>query len=142
MEPNRTYNKLIKDADVFFNVAMKEYKKGISALTNGKKEKGDKIIRQAAEKAWNAAVQAVKALAVSNGKKIPRNFNAQKIFLIDMEKNNGTLNGYPFYAVFKGFASQLHGECFYHGEYQPDEHDFKDVKRFINEIKKCCNRHN
>ena len=74
MKPNRTYHKLINEADAFFNIALKEYKQG-------KKEKDDKTIRQGAEKAWNAAVQATLALAVRKSKSLPRSYKAQFIFL-------------------------------------------------------------
>lgn len=132
MKPNGTYNKLIKEADAFFNIALKEYKQG-------KKEKDDKTIRQGAEKAWNAAVQATKALAVKSGKNVPRSFSAQLLFLMELEKRKiEKLNGFRLLSpLFKLFAKGLHGECFYHGEYNLHEleTDFEDVKQFIDIIK-------
>jgi hypothetical protein len=132
MKPNRTYHKLINEADAFFNIALKEYKQG-------KKKKEDKTIRQGAEKAWNAAVQATKALAVKSGKTVPRSFNAQFRFLMELEKDKiSSLNGFSLLSLsFKSFASRLHGECFYHGEYNiPElETDFEDVKQYIHLIK-------
>jgi DNA mismatch repair ATPase MutS len=135
MKPNGTYNKLIKEADNFFNIALKEYRKG-------KKEKNDRAIRQGAEKAWNAAVQATKALVVKNGKNIPRGFNAQLMMLREFAKKQHTIiNGYPLLSsMYLRFASRMHGEYFYHGEYSIDElnFDFDDVKQYIRIIKNIC----
>ncbi len=132
MKSNATYNHLIEEAEGFLSIAQKEYEKG-------KKSSNDKIIRQGAEKAWNASVQATKALAAISGKSIPRSFNAQLQFLRQFEKRkiNG-LNGYPLLSrMFKSFASSMHGECFYHGEYNLPElnTDFEDVKQYIEIIK-------
>lgn len=132
MKSNATYNHLIKEAEGFLSLAQKEYEKG-------KKSSDDKIIRQGAEKAWNAAVQATKALALKTDKTVPRSYKAQYLFLYEFEKkHNGTLNGYPLSRLFKLFSSGLHGECFYHGEYEFFEldHDFEEVTKFIDIIKK------
>ncbi|MBW8060782.1 MAG: hypothetical protein FVQ78_10830 [Solirubrobacterales bacterium] len=121
----------MSEADDFFAIARKEY-------AVGKKKKLDKSIRQGAEKAWNASVQATKALAIKIKGKIPRSYNAQRQFLYELRKHNqNKINGYLLTA-FKGFASRLHGECFYHGEYdfQDLEQDFEEVKHYIDEIKK------
>ena len=131
MKNNTTYNHLIKEAEGFLSLAQKEYKKG-------KKNSNDKIIRQGAEKAWNATVQATKALAAKTGKPIPRSYNSLKLLLKETEKkNNRTLNGYPLMLAFLSFARGLHGECFYHGEYELDEldNDFEEVINFIDIIK-------
>ena len=132
MKINTTYNKLLSEAEDFFTIARKEY-------AMGKKSNNDIHIRQGAEKAWNASVQATKALAASRGEKIPRSYNSQFLLLRQIEKENQpALNGFPVLSsMFRGFASCLHGECFYHGEYKTDEldFDFEDVKRYIEIIK-------
>jgi hypothetical protein len=40
-------------------------------------------------------------------------------------------------SMFKAFASRMHGECFYHGEYNIPElkTDFEDVEQYIRIIK-------
>ena len=131
MKTNVTYRKYLTEADCFFAIAQREYEAG-------KKENNDKSIRQGAEKAWNASVQATKAIALKMTGKIPRSYNAQWQFLNDLIKKN-TTNGYLLMA-FKEFAKGLHGECFYHGEYELNEmnNDFEQVKHFIDEIKKIC----
>ncbi|MBI2968604.1 MAG: hypothetical protein HYY40_12445 [Bacteroidetes bacterium] len=132
MKHNGTYNKLIKEAETFYTLALKEY-------NTGKRKKDDKTIRQGAEKAWNAAVQATKALAIKSGKNIPRSFNAQLLRIREIEKDKKSIiNGYPLLSnMFSNFASRLHGNCFYHGEYRTDELDIhiEDVKQYIHIIK-------
>lgn len=132
MKNNTTYKKLMSEAEDFFAIARKEY-------AAGKKNNNDKCIRQGAEKAWNASIQATKALAARRGEKIPRSYNSQFLLLRQIEKENQpALNGFPVLSsMFRGFARGLHGECFYHGEYKTDElnFDFVDVKRYIEIIK-------
>jgi len=131
MKPNGTYHKLINEADAFFNIALKEYKKG-------KKEKDDKTIRQGAEKAWNAAVQATLALAVRKSKSLPRSYKAQFIFLNEFcNKNKAKINGSKLDLNFSAFAKFLHGECFYFGNYELFELDvyFNRVAQYIDIIK-------
>ena len=139
MKSNATYNHLIKEAEGFLSLAQKEYEKG-------KKSSNDKIIRQGAEKAWNAAVQATKARAAKMGKKTPRSYNSQFLMLRQIEnENQPALNGFPVLSsMFRGFARGLHGECFYHGEYKTDElnFDFEDVKQYIDIIKKLNLKNN
>ena len=136
MKNNTTYNKLLSEADDFFAIARKEY-------AAGKKNNNDKGIRQGAEKAWNASVQATKALAARRGEKIPRSYNAQFLLLRQIEKENQpALNGFPVLSsMFSVFAKGLHGECFYHGEYTLEElnFNFEDVKRYIEIIKHLAN---
>lgn len=121
----------MNEAEDFLRVAQREYKRG-------KEKENETKIRQSAEKAWNASFQATKALAAKMGKRIPRSYNAQIQFLSQIERENPDIsNGYPFSVVFRAFASRLHGECFYHGDYVIDELDldFGSVRRYIKVIK-------
>ena len=132
MKSNATYNHLIKEAEGFLSLAQKEYEKG-------KKSSNDKTIRQGAEKAWNAAVQATLALAANAERRVPRSYKAQLLFLSEFQKkNNGVINGYSLTNAFGLFAGKLHGDCFYYGEYELYELDlnFEEVTNFIDIIKK------
>ena len=116
-------NYYIEDAKKFLEVAEKEFEQ--------EKTTGDLIkIKQAAEKDWNATVQATNGLFAKRGESIPKT---------NRERRQGLKKIAPeLRDRFEAKAHSLHSECFYHGVCPLEliEENIKKVREYISQIEK------
>ena len=93
------------------------------------KAKGGDLVaaRDAAEKAWNAVVQAVDALIMSMTGRRPRSHRERRDLLWEIEKRYPELEG--IYDKYNARFQRLHGEMFYEGAI-----DLRDLEREIEKV--------
>lgn len=116
-------NHYLKQAKKFLEAAEREFKEG--------KERNDLVkIRDAAEKAWNATVQATNGLFFKKGEAIPKS---------NIARRKGLRKVAPeLRREFDSKAHSLHAECFYDGvcDLGIVEEDIKNVGDYIKLIEK------
>ena len=104
---------LLRDSYEFYQAAVKEMVEGI-------KENNTVKLRDSAEKAWNAAVQAANALALRYTGLIPRSHYERRRALREVEQKVPELAGLSIYDRYAARSRLLHGEVFYEGVLDPD----------------------
>jgi len=104
---------LLRDSYEFYQAAVKEMVEGI-------KENNTVKLRDSAEKAWNAAVQAANALALRYTGLIPRSHYERRRALREVEQKVPELAGLGIYDRYAARSRLLHGEVFYEGVLDPD----------------------
>ena len=119
----RMENSYLKQAKELLSAAKKEFKEG--------KAKGDQIkIRDAAEKGWNATVQATNGLFAKKRKPIPK---SNRVRREGLEKIAPELRD-----RFEARAHSLHSQCFYDGVCPLEivERDINKVGDYIDQVEK------
>ncbi|MFQ6073445.1 MAG: hypothetical protein ACE5KT_12210, partial [Methanosarcinales archaeon] len=121
----------------------KIHKKSIEEFDRGDLWGDRTAIRDAAEKAWLAAVKAIDALIYSQGHEIPFGAGAHEFrnkILSDWAEEHPELE--ELYDNFALIRDTLHGNCFYYGNCPRilTEKKIKiTVKKFIDEIESMLN---
>jgi len=104
---------LLRDSYEFYEAAVKELEEGV-------KENNSVKLRDSAEKAWNAAVQAANALALKYTGLIPRSHYERRRALREVEQKVPGLVELGVYDRYAARSRLLHGEVFYEGVLDPD----------------------
>lgn len=126
---------LIKEAEEFATAAEKEFNEAI-------KESDEIQIRDSAEKAWNAIVQATNALIIAFTGKTPMSHYERRVMLRELEKTNIEVKKLGFRDRYMARYKILHGETFYEGIIDIEELkvEFERVHSYIEDIKKLLKR--
>ncbi|MEM3693021.1 MAG: PaREP1 family protein [Candidatus Bathyarchaeia archaeon] len=103
----------LKDSYEFYRAAIKE-------LQEGTREKNTVKLRDSAEKAWNAAVQAANALALKYTGLVPRSHYERRSALREVEQKVPELAKLGIYDRYAARSRLLHGEVFYEGVLDPN----------------------
>ncbi|MQY58452.1 MAG: hypothetical protein GH144_02415 [Clostridia bacterium] len=116
-------NHYLKQANEFLKLAEKEFKEG-------KSKKNLIQVRQAAEKGWNATVQATNGLFAKKGYSVPKSNQKRRDKL---ERIAPELR-----PDFDQKAFSLHSRCFYDGvcPLHIIKKDIKEVRDYIKKIEK------
>ncbi|ADY00686.1 hypothetical protein VMUT_0474 [Vulcanisaeta moutnovskia 768-28] len=120
----------LSDAEEFLNEAIEEFNNGVKS--------GDQLkIRDAAEKAWNAVVQATNALIFAFMKKVPASHWERRRLLRELELANQVIAQLGFRDRYSARERNFHELVFYEGIV--DINDIKveldKVRRYINDVK-------
>ena len=122
----------LAEAKRFHQEAMREFEKG-------KRDGDSAVIRDAAEKAWGAIVQATNELFEKRGMPLPRTHYERRRKLEELEKQDTKLKQLGFRDRFGAREHYLHEECFYDGHYSIDaleEEIFKKVRAYIEDVER------
>jgi len=103
----------LKESYEFYHAAIKELEEGI-------REKNTVKLRDSAEKAWNAAVQAANALTLRYAGLIPRSHYERRSALREIEQKVPELAKLGVYDRYAARSRLLHGEVFYEGVLDPN----------------------
>jgi len=124
-------SKYIAEAEKFYREALKEFEAG-------KRERNDARIRDSAEKAWNAIVQATNYLFEREGLPIPASHHERRRGLIELARKNMWFREMGFLDRYMARIGNLHESCFHEGIYDLEllEEEFKKVKSFMEDVKK------
>ena len=128
---NRKVDELLQDAHTLLEKALEEFNEGLS--------KNDKIlIRDAAEKAWNAVVQATNALILKLVGKLPMSHYERRVILRELEKRIEEIKNLGLKDRYMARYKILHGETFYEGIIDIEElkSEFEKVKEYVNIVEK------
>ena len=123
----------LSEARKFSDSALAEFEKG-------EKEKSDVTMRDAAEKAWNAVLQATNALLIARGfpeKKI-KTHRDRRLALDTLETKDPGVRDKGLRERFGAREHHLHERCFYDGEYLPESvrGDILKAKEYVEDIEK------
>jgi hypothetical protein len=124
----------VSEARKFLEAAFIEFERG-------EKECRDVLIRDAAEKAWNAIIQATNALLLSKGfpeEKI-RSHRDRRLALNSLELRGPEMRAKGFRDRFGAGEHYLHEMCFYEGEYLPEgvKDDLLKARSYIEDVEKA-----
>jgi len=124
----------ISEAKKFLEAALIEFERG-------EKEKSDVIIRDAAEKAWNAVLQATNALLIGRGfpEEKVKSHRDRRLALNSLELKDPQIRAMGFRDRFGAREHYLHEMCFYEGEYLPEgvRDDILKVKSYIDDVEEA-----
>lgn len=120
----------------YLDIAKRFYKAALRELYRGKKARDDTKIRDAAEKAWNAVVQATNYVFEQANLDVPSSHYDRRKGLIKLERRDGTFREKAFVDRYMAREQRLHEYCFYEGIYDVRllEEDMKKVQQYIADI--------
>ncbi|MEM1625602.1 MAG: PaREP1 family protein [Thermosphaera sp.] len=121
---------LIKMAEDFYDRARREF--------NGAVAKVDVLaVRDSAEKAWNAVVQAVNALVLKYMERIPSSHFERRKMLREIEGKDKRVEELEILDRYMARYKVLHGETFYEGiiDIEQLKTEMEKVKKLIEDIK-------
>jgi len=123
----------ISEARKFAEASFEEFEKGEGAQS-------DILIRDAAEKAWNAVLQATNALLLGKGfpeEKI-RSHRDRRLALDSLEAKDPQVKDKGLSDRFGAREHRLHERCFYEGEYVTEKvkEDLWKAKEYVEDIEK------
>jgi len=126
MHEGASVEELIKSSDEFLRAAFEEFERGL-------KEGSTLRLRDAAEKAWNAVVQAVNALVLKHEGYVPRTHYERRSALKELERKNPRFRELGFYDRYAARSRLLHGEVFYEGVLDPEllRHEPEKAKEYV-----------
>lgn len=121
----------IKEAEKFLGEAFKEF-------ADAKRDGKDRLIRDAAGKSWNAALQATNALFVIFGKTVPKSHFERRKKLEKLALEHHEIEERGFRKRYMARIQILHENCFYEGIYELPlfEKEFQKIRRYIEDVKK------
>ena len=122
----------IDDARSFYQEAMREFHRG-------KREGNTTVIRDAAEKAWNAIVQATNELIDKRGMPPASTHAERRDRLIELTRLDPEVRELGIRDRFSARARHLHEECFYEGSCPVDlleEEITEKVKAYIDDVER------
>lgn len=121
---------LIKMAEDFYSRVFIEFYDALS--------RGDILaIRDSAEKAWNAVVQAVNALLLERTSRIPSSHFERRKMLREIEMKDSNIGKLGILDRYMARYKVLHGETFYEGiiDVEQLKTEIEKVKILIEDIK-------
>jgi hypothetical protein len=110
-----------------------------AAMEEFAKAGGDPVrVRDAAEKGWNAVVQATDALIHALAGVRPMSHYERRVALRDLERRRDDVRDLGLRDRYMARYKILHGEAFYEGVIDPEEIilEFERVKEYIEAIEK------
>jgi len=125
--------KFLDEARKFLDAAHTEFEKGV-------KEGRDEAIRDAAEKAWNATIQATTALLLAKGfnEEEVKTYRQKRLTLEELSIKDEEVKRLGLGDRFMAREYILHVRCFYDGEYTIDaiREELDKTKQYIDDIAK------
>lgn len=121
---------LIKASEDFYGRARREFEDAVA--------KNDALgLRDSAEKAWNAVVQAVDALILRRTGKIPSSHFERRRILRELEKSDERIEGLGILDRYMARYKVLHGETFYEGiiDVEQLKVEMEKVEKLVQDIK-------
>jgi len=134
-ERARTWKEVdfLSEARKFLDAAIVEFEKGA-------KEGKDEVIRDAAEKAWNAAIQATTALLLAKGfdEEKVKTYRQKRLTLEELGVKDKQVKELGLGDRFMAREYRLHIRCFYDGEYTVEtiKEELEKVKQYISDVAK------
>ncbi len=124
----------VSEAKKFLEAALAEFERE-------EKEKSDVTIRDAAEEAWNAVLQATNALLIGRGfpEERIKSHRDRRLALNSLELKDPRIRAMGFRDRFGAREHYLHEMCFYEGEYLIEgiRDDILKVKRYIDDVEEA-----
>jgi len=112
----------------------------LTEFEEGVKEGRDETIRDAAEKAWNATIQATTALLLAKGfnEEDIKTYRQKRLTLEELSAKDDQIRNLGLRERFMAREYTLHLRCFYDGEYTTDtiREELEKARQFIDDVAK------
>lgn len=118
----------------YMDSARKLYEEALEAFETGRRTEDPRAIREAAEKAWAAIVQATNGLIEKRHLPVPRTPTERRARLADLERLDPRFKEMGFRDRFGAREHYLHEDCYFEGICPVDlleEDIFGKVKAYI-----------
>jgi hypothetical protein len=135
----KTRDDLVTQRDTdYLKQARAFYRQALQELRRGKKEKNEIVIRDAAEKGWNAVVQATNYLFQKLGYEVPKSHFDRRQGLLKLAKGHPQVEEQALRDRYMAREQGLHEYAFYEGVYDLAllEKDIRKVRGYIADITK------
>lgn len=119
------------------------YQEAQAAFERGRRAGDSRAIREAAEKAWEAIVQATYEMIASHHLPLPRTPAQRRARLADLERLDPRIKELGFRDRFGAREHYLHEDCFFEGICPIDlleEDIFQKVKDYLADVEKATPR--
>ena len=127
----------------YLEAARTLYEEALVAFEQGKGSENPKAIREAAEKAWGAMVQATNSLFEKRRLPLPRTPAGRRARLADLERLDGRIKQLGFRDRFGAREHFLHEDCYFDGICPVDlleEDIFSKVRDYIKDAASYVNQ--
>jgi hypothetical protein len=123
----------LAEAKALHKHALEEFRRGVQ-------ENDEMVIRDAAEKAWNAVVQATNYLFEKTRGPVPRSHFHRRKGLLELGKTVPAIKRRNLVDRYMAREQMLHEMCFYEGIYDRSilEENFDKVKKFITDVEEVA----
>lgn len=121
----------LEDARRFHEESLKEFEEGA-------KENNPYKIRDSAEKAWNATIQATNALILKLAGKLPSSHWERRKMLRELEKKFPKIREFMFRDRYGARERHLHEMVFYEGNIDLEDikYELEKVEAYLNDVGK------
>jgi len=125
----------------YVSEAMKFLEAALIEFERWKEKKSDVIIRDSAEKAWNAILQATNALLIARGfpEEKLESHRDRRLALNSLELKDPQIRAKGFRDRFGAREHYLREMCFHEGEYLPEgvRDDITKVRSYIDDVEEA-----
>ena len=123
---------------VYFEDACRLHEEAIKEFEEGVKENNPYKIRDSAEKAWNATIQATNALILKLSGKLPSSHWEHRRMLRELETKNPEVGRLMLRDRYGAREKHLHEAVFYEGNIDIEDvrYELEKVKAYLNDIGK------
>ncbi|MCS7367752.1 MAG: PaREP1 family protein [archaeon YNP-WB-062] len=121
---------------VYFEDACKFYEESVREFEEGVKENNSYKIRDSAEKAWNAVIQATNALILKFSGKIPSSHWERRKMLRELEIRLPEMGKLMLRDRYGAREKHLHETVFYEGNMDIEDikYELEKVRAYLNDI--------
>ena len=116
------------------------YKDAVNDFRVGHRKEDDLLLRNAAEKGWNAVVQATHALLERFGIPMPPDERERLLGLLKIEKEDRDIRRRAFRDRYMARGQSLHEWCFYQGVYDAEllREDLRKARKYIDDVERIA----
>lgn len=131
-------NMVVDRVVIYFRDACRFYEESIREFEEGIKENNTYRIRDSAEKAWNAVIQATNAMILMLTGKLPSSHWERRKMLRELEVKTPEIGELMFRDRYGARERNLHEMVFYEGVLDIDDikYEFEKVKAYLNDVEK------
>lgn len=121
---------------VYFEDACKFYEESVREFEEGVKENNSYKIRDSAEKAWNAVIQATNALILKFSGKLPSSHWERRKMLRELEIRLPEMGELMLRDRYGAREKHLHETVFYEGNIDIEDikYELEKVRAYLNDI--------
>ena len=127
----------------YLETARTLYQEAVEAFERGRKNEDPRAIREAAEKAWGAIVQATNSIIERRRLPVPRTPAERRARLADLERLDPRFKEMAFRDRFGAREHYLHEDCYFDGICPVDlleEDIFEKVRAYIEDADRYVNQ--
>ena len=132
----------INRASMYFEDARRFHEESLKEFDEGVRENNPYKIRDSAEKAWNAVIQATNSLILKLAGKLPSSHWERRGMLRELEVKISEIRELMFRDRYGARERNLHEIVFYEGNIDIDDirYELDKVKAYLDDVEKMLKR--